>query len=144
MRLRLLSGAAVAFALAAFACGGNGSGYSPTSPTTPTPTGNPSPGASASSTISILGIRGSQSYSPNPGDAPQGMTVAWTNTDSVTHHIMMNDGSLDTGELRPGETSKVLTMISNGGNYYCTIHPTMVGSIKASNGQAPPCQGSYC
>jgi plastocyanin len=142
MRLRLLSGAAVAFALAAWACGG--SGYSASNPLTPTPTTNPSPGGSAASTISIVGQMGSQSFSPNPADAPQGTTVAWKNTDSVTHHIVMSDGSLDTGEIRPGETSSALAMIGNGGNYYCTIHPTMVGSIRASNGQPPPCQGLYC
>jgi plastocyanin len=143
MKYRLLSGVAVALALAAWACGG-GSGYSSTSPTTPTPTVNPSPGVSAASTINIQGNLGGQSFSPNPGAAPQGTTVAWMNNDSVTHHIVMVDGSLDAGEIRPGQTSAVLTMVGDGGNYYCTIHPTMVGSIKASNGQAPPCQGTYC
>jgi plastocyanin len=112
---------------------------------TPTPTTtNPTPGVSAASTISIMGQLGSQSFSPNPADAPQGTTVAWKNTDSITHHIVMTDGSLDTGEIGPGQTSKVLTMIGNGGNYFCSIHPTMVGSIRSSNGAPPPCTGLYC
>jgi plastocyanin len=140
MKLRLLSGAAVAFALAAWACGGSANPSS--NPVTPTPSGGG--GGAASSTIEIVGQAGAQSYSPNPGDAALGVTVAWKNSDSVTHHIVMNDGSLDTGDIAPGQTSSVLTMSTNGGNYHCTIHPTMIGSLKASTGAPPPCQGAYC
>jgi plastocyanin len=142
MKRRLLSGAAVAFALAAWACGG--SAYSNPSPVTPTPSGSGGPGGSAASTITIVANAAAQSFSPNPGDATQGTTVAWQNTDSVTHHIVMNDGSLDTGNIAPGQSSPVLTMSANGGNYHCMIHPSMVGSIKASSGAPPPCQGNYC
>jgi plastocyanin len=121
----------VAVALAALACGND----SPASPTPP---------SAAGSTINIVGSTGSQAFAPNPGDAAAGSTVAWRNSDSVTHHIVMNDGSLDTGPIAPGQTSRVLTMATNGGNYHCTIHPTMVGAIRASTGQPPPCTGVYC
>jgi hypothetical protein len=56
----------------------------------------------------------------------------------------MNDGSLDTGDIAPGQTSAAVMMTNNGGNYHCTIHPAMIGSIKASSGAPPPCQGAYC
>jgi len=143
MRFRLLSGAAIAVALAAWACGGGSSAYSPTSPT-PTPTPTPSPGSGAASTISIVGNLGAQSFTPNPGAAAQGTTVAWKNTDGITHHIVMNDGSLDTGDIGPGQSSAALAMVVDGGNYHCSIHPTMVGSIKSSAGTPPPCSGAYC
>ena len=145
MTTRLLTGTVVAIALAAWACNG-GTQYANSGPSSPTPspTPGPTPGGPAGSTITILGNQGAQSFTPNPGSASSGTTIAWTNTDNVTHHIVMNDGSLDTGEIRPGQSSPTLTMGSDGGNYHCTIHPGMVGSIRASNGQPPPCQGPYC
>jgi len=87
---------------------------------------------------------GSQSFSPNPAAAGQGTTVAWRNDDAVVHRIVMNDGSLDTGNIGPGQTSAALTMRTDGGNYHCTIHPSMVGSIRAASGAPPPCTGLYC
>jgi len=123
---------AVASALAAWACGGSDN------PASPTPTGG------AASTINIVASAGAQAFSPNPGNATMGSTVAWKNSDGVTHHIVMNDGSLDTGDILPGQTSRALAMSTNGGNYHCTIHPDMVGSIRASTGAPPPCTGVYC
>jgi len=133
MGTRLLAGVIVAVALAALACG---SSAGPVGPTTP--------GGAANQTIGIVGNAGAQSFTPNPGSGPQGNTVAWKNSDSITHHIVMNDGSLDTGDIAPGQTSPAMTMATNGGNYHCAIHPTMVGSLKASTGTPPPCQGVYC
>jgi len=140
MKSHLLAGTAAAFALAAVACGSSGYGGS----TSPTPTPTPGQGGGAGATIAILGDRSNQSFAPNPATAVQGTTVAFVNNDTVTHHIVMNDGSLDTGNIGPGQASAILTMATNGGNYHCTIHPGMVGSIRASDGQPPPCQGDYC
>jgi plastocyanin len=106
---------------------------------TPTQSG----GATARS-IEILGDRGAQSFTPNPASVSQGAMVTWRNTDSVVHHIVFNDGSLDTGDIAPGGTSPELRVGSDGANYHCTIHPGMVGSINRSAGTPPPCQGPYC
>ena len=139
MLSRLLAGTGVAVALAAWACGGT------SSPSTPTPMPGGGGGGSASEVIRIVGSAGAQAFTPNPADAAAaGTTVAWVNNDSVTHHIVMNDGSLDTGNIAPGQTSPAMTMMTNGGNYHCTIHPSMVGSLKASTGVPPPCTGQYC
>jgi len=91
-----------------------------------------------------MGQRGAQSFSPNPATVSQGDTVAWHNTDNTTHRIVLNDGSLDTGDLAPGATSTSMRLATNGANYHCTIHPTMVGSINSSTGAPPPCTGAYC
>jgi plastocyanin len=124
-------------ALGAWHCGGSGGG-SPTGGS-----GNPAPPASAS-TINIVGERGAQSFSPNPASVRQGEQFVWRNTDSVVHHIVLNDGSLDSGDIAPGAFSAALRLMTNGANYHCTIHPTMVGSINASSGEPPPCTGQYC
>ena len=57
-----------------------------------------------------------------------------TNYTTETHHIVMDDGSVDFGEIAAGGSSE-RELRTGGGNYHCTIHRTMVGSI---NGRAPP------
>ena len=135
MRSSLFAASIVA-ALAATDCGGSGGG--PTGGS-----GNPAPPANAS-TISIVGERGAQSFSPNPASISQGSMLAWRNTDNVVHHIVLNDGSLDAGDIAPGAFSPALRLATDGANYHCTIHPTMVGSINRSTGEPPPCTGLYC
>jgi plastocyanin len=138
MRSFLVASTAALFVVTASGCGGGG-GNSGT-PTTPTP----SPSPSASSTIGIVGQRGAQSFTPNPASVEQGQTVAWKNNDGVIHRIVLNDGSLDTGNIAPGTTSSALRLATDGANYHCSLHPTMVGSISRSSGTPPPCMGPYC
>jgi hypothetical protein len=66
------------------------------------------------------------------------------NMDSRVHRIVLNDGSLDSGDIAPGATTPALRLDANGANYHCAIHPTMVGSIRGSSGNPPPCEGPYC
>jgi len=137
MRTSSLVGAIVV-ALASWSCGGSGSSSGPTAPA-PAP---PSP--PAVTTINIQANNGSKSFSPNPGTVVQGNMVVWQNSDSQIHHIVLNDGSLDTGDIAPGQSSAALRLAANGARYHCTIHPTMVGSINSSAGEPPPCSGDYC
>src|SRR5881397_861319 len=67
-------------ALGTWSCGGGSSygGGSSGNPGAPTPTG--------ATTITIMGVRGAQSFSPNPASVSQGTMVAWRNTDNSTHH----------------------------------------------------------
>jgi plastocyanin len=123
----------------AAACG-SGTSYNPTSPG---PTTGGGGGSNNATTISIVGISGSNSYSPNPASVAQGSTVVWKNNDTRTHRIVMDDGSLDTGNIGPGASSAAMTLGASG-SYHCTIHPSMVGSINGSTSNQPPCQGAYC
>jgi plastocyanin len=127
-------------ALAASGCGGGSGSPSYGGGGTPAPT--PPPGAI--SAIDILGNRGTQSFSPNPASVRQGDQFVWRNTDGLAHHIVLNDGSLDSGVIPPGGSGPALRLGTDGANYHCTIHPGMVGSISASSGQPPPCTGQYC
>lgn len=127
---------AAALAAAALAgCGSSGDGGMGT-PTTPSPN---------NFTINILGDRGSQSFNPNPAPAG-GQPVVFRNTDGVIHRIVLNDGSLDSGDVAPGATSRTLQMPANGANYHCSIHPGMIGSVgTVSGGAPPPCNDpGYC
>jgi plastocyanin len=91
-----------------------------------------------------MSINGAQSFSPNPA-AVGGQQVVFKNADSIVHRVVLNDGSVDTGNLSPGATSAVFTMPAAGTNYHCSIHPTMVGAVNPAAGGTPPmCTGQYC
>ena len=82
-------------------------------------------------TISVLGVNGAQSFSPNPATLPAGQTVVWRNVDSITHRVVLNDGTFDTGNLAPGASSQpmAINVPGAGDPYHCSIHPSMVGTL---------------
>ena len=101
------------------------------------------PSASDVVTVNVVAINGAQSFSPNPATLPAGQMIAWHNVDSVTHRVVLNDGSVDTGNLAPGASSQPMAIPAAGG-YHCAIHPVMVGNINQDTSSQPPCQGAYC
>jgi plastocyanin len=95
-------------------------------------------GGQADVTITILGMNGGASFSPDPGVIPVGKTVAWRNADTgayggvggTTHHIVADGGAFDAGLLAPGAVSAPVMMTTAGAfAYHCVIHPTMTGSL---------------
>ena len=122
-----------------------GCGGSSTSPTSPSAPSSPSsPSSPAAATININGQNGTQAFAPNPSSFG-GQMVVFKNNDSVTHRVVLNDGSVDTGNIAPGATSQAVMMPGGGTNYHCTIHPGMIGAVSASSGAPPPaCTGAYC
>ncbi len=119
------------------ACGGGSGGGS-------TPTAPSSPGTPNAVTITIMRQAGTQSFSPNPASAG-GRMVVFRNGDSIVHRVRMNDGSVDTGDIAPGATSRAIEMPAAGTNYHCPLHPDMVGAVSGSAGAPPPaCEGPYC
>ena len=113
-------------------CGGGGGGGA-SSPT------SPSAGGSIV-TANIVGSIGSASYSPNPVTARAGDTVVFRNADAQLHHIVLDNGSADLGDLAPGATSRGLA-IANGSElrFHCTLHASMVGTINGATVPDPPC-----
>jgi hypothetical protein len=79
-------------------------------------------------TINVVAINGAQSFSPNPATLPAGQRIIWHNVDNTTHRVVLNDGSVDTGNLAPGASSQPMAIRAAGGAYHCAIHPEMVGS----------------
>jgi plastocyanin len=145
MKTPLVSGLvlAVAGALLLVSCGGDGS-PSAAPPTTPTPAPVPAPVASTV-TVSIVSSIGNGAYKPNPVMASTGDAVVFRNNDAATHHIVMDDGSSDLGDVAPGATSRSLTLRNaNATRFHCTIHPSMVGSINDTVAPEPvPCPDPY-
>ena len=131
MRPRIL--AAAIFVVAASGCGGGGSESNYLSMPTPA-TSSPAPAGAV--TLTIMGQRNDQSFTPNPASIAPGALVVWQNNDGAIHRIVMNDGSFDSGNISPGAMSTPMRLASASGSYHCTMHPTtMWGSI---NGASEP------
>jgi plastocyanin len=129
LKLTMGSLALFAFTLFAASCG---SSSSPTSPTPPGGGGGGG-GVAADVTITINGMNGSNSFSPDPSTAKVGQTVAWRNADSITHTASANGGAFNTGNIAPGATSSPITMTAAGSfGYHCQIHPSMVGTLNVT------------
>ncbi|MGE0865706.1 MAG: hypothetical protein AB7P34_17545 [Vicinamibacterales bacterium] len=154
MRLTFTPAAGLALlgTLALWSCGGGGgsTAASPTSPTpTPTaaaPTPAPAaPGTPATVTVAIVASTGNTAFQPNPVKANSGDTVMFRNSDSVMHHLVMDDGSADLGDIPPGAVSRGMTLRSaSATNFHCTLHSSMVGSINGATApEPPPCIDPY-
>jgi plastocyanin len=126
----------VSGSLWALACGGSGGGgastSTPTSPSAPAPT---------STTVNIVGSSGNRAFSPNPVQVRSGEAIVWKNATSETHVLVMNDGT-PIATVAPG-ASVTTTVSGGGGNYRCTTHPSMVGSINGATAPEPPAGDDY-
>ena len=133
---------AMAGALIAASCGSSGGG-TPTSPTTPPPGGG---GGQTNVTITITGQGGKLAFTPNPATIAAGQMVVFKNNDIVAHHVMLDDGTVQTPDIAPGATSAPVAMATGGSNtYHCTIHPGMVGGFNGAVAEPPPnCSQAYC
>jgi autotransporter-associated beta strand protein len=122
----------------AFSGGTNATGISLPDDLTPVPV----------APIDITGINGAQSFSPNPAIVTPGQAIVWRNSGGgVTHRLVANDGSFDTGNIAGGATSAAVTVKSDNVAYHCSLHPSMTGTIRASTNvlvAAPTCSGASC
>ena len=122
-------------ALWSLGCGGGGGGaYASAAPTAPSSTTATSAAPSGAVTVTIVGSAGNTAFNPNPVQAAAGATIAWKNNTGDVHHIVMDDGTV-VGDVAPGATV-AMPLKGTGGNYHCTTHPTMVGSVNGAT--APP------
>jgi len=133
----------LAAALVAARCGGGGYGGGGSTPTGPTGGGG---GNSTAVTINITGQGGRAAFSPNPATVTPGQLVVFKNNDVVAHHIMLDDGTMQTTDIAPGATSAAVAMGTSGSKtYHCSIHPGMVGGFNGAEAEPPPnCQQLYC
>lgn len=131
----------MASAAIAVSCGGGGS---PSGPTPPAGGGNG--GTNATVTITITGQGGRLAFSPNPATVSAGQLVVFKNNDKETHHVMLDDGTVQTPDIAPGATSAPVAMGTSGAKtYHCSIHPGMVGGFNGAEAEPPPnCNQAYC
>jgi plastocyanin len=134
-------------AICAASCGG-GSGGGTTTPTSPTGGGSGGGGGTQQTTvtITITGQSGKLAFNPNPATVAAGQLVVFKNNDTVTHRVILDDGSMQTADIPAGGSSAPVAMGAAGSQtYHCTIHPGMVGGFNGAEAEPPPnCSQAYC
>lgn len=82
---------------------------------------------------------GDKAYSPNPVEVKVGGGVTWSNDDSQIHTATSgtvgsaDSGSVfDSGILSPDATFDFVFDKAGSYDYYCTLHPQMVGTVTVS------------
>ncbi len=92
--------------------------------------------SAGSTPVVIAGIKGDQSYSPNPIRIESGQTITWYNGDSISHTVTSGqDNSVDEGDefdsnaIIPNQQYSLTFEDSGEFDYYCIYHPSMVGSV---------------
>jgi plastocyanin len=74
-------------------------------------------------------------YDPSPANVAVGTTVTWTNNDATLHTAVSGDpssgpsGVFDSGILAKGKTFEHKFDTAGTFDYYCTLHPFMIGQI---------------
>ncbi|PWT85243.1 MAG: hypothetical protein C5B57_03325 [Blastocatellia bacterium] len=96
-------------------------GNSPVAPSPPVPSSN--------FIIDVAEINGPYSFYPSPATVRSEQVIVWRNSDTVTHHVVFDDMSVDTGTLAPGTLSQPITVRPGNWSYHCAIHPSMVGGM---------------
>ena len=101
--------------------------------------------AQQGSTISVSIVPGAStltdtSFQPNPVNVKVGDTVRWTNNDNTIHTVIEGNPATG-GEIEGGFASEILgpgvtfehTFNQTGTfEYYCNLHPNMVGTVIVS------------
>lgn len=75
-------------------------------------------------------------YNPSPINIAKGTTVTWTNHDNTAHTVTEGNPSgysppngFDSGILAPGSVFTHTFAAAGTVQYYCTLHPTMLGEV---------------
>jgi plastocyanin len=80
---------------------------------------------------------GNKAYSPNPIQIQRGTTVVWRNDDTTLHTAVSGKGVSDTSlgkmfespPIAPGKTFSHKFDAVGTYDYFCTLHPAMVGTV---------------
>ena len=105
-----------------------------TTTTTPPPTDPPPPPGPTDVTIIDFG------YAPDTLSVPVGTTVTWRNAGDAPHTVTAYDATFDSGFLAAGDRFERTFSTAGTFDYFCTLHPDMVGRIVvgAAPGDPPP------
>lgn len=73
-------------------------------------------------------------YFPSPDEVNVNSTVTWSNRDIVAHTVTSTSNTkpheqFDSGNIAPGKTWLHVFGVRDTFNYYCKLHPFMMGII---------------
>ncbi|MGH9977059.1 MAG: cupredoxin domain-containing protein [Nitrososphaeraceae archaeon] len=72
---------------------------------------------------------GDKAYQPNPIEVFVGSSVSWTNDDRIVHSVTAIEGEFDSSVMQPDEVFEYTFDKVGGFDYYCMLHPSMVGRL---------------
>ena len=72
---------------------------------------------------------GDKAYQPNPIEIPVWGSVSWTNDDRIAHSVTATEGEFDSAVMQPDEVFEYTFDKVGGFEYYCMLHPSMVGHV---------------
>ncbi|MGB7952596.1 MAG: plastocyanin/azurin family copper-binding protein [Candidatus Nitrosopolaris sp.] len=101
-------------------------------PTTTTNNNDNHAGSGGKNQVVIVGIKHAKSFSPNPIVIKVGDTVTWTNDHREAHTVTSKSSEFDSGNIQPGQSYSHTFDKAGSFQYYCVIHPSMVGTVNAS------------
>lgn len=107
----------------------------------PPPPADPAPNPPTSTAPAPGGIEIiDNAFRPTTRQITAGTTLVWTNTGALPHTVTDRAGRFDSGLLSSGETYRRTFGSAGTFEYFCTLHPGMVGTIVVSgaDGAAPP------
>jgi plastocyanin len=123
--------------------GATGSTASPAPPATKAagsqpsaPSAAPAAGGSVDRPVSMIDL----AFSPRSVSAVVGDSVTWTNRGSAVHTATADNGSFDSGMVKPGGKWRFALAKAGTFRYHCAVHPSMVGTITVAvaGSPAPP------
>jgi plastocyanin len=79
--------------------------------------------AAAGSTVKMAGL----AFAPGTLTVARGSTVVFDNDDTAPHTVTARSGGVDSGVLDPGR--QFSTIVTDGFDYFCSIHPSMTAKI---------------
>jgi plastocyanin len=81
-------------------------------------------------------INNTQFYAPPEVQVAAGSSIKWTNDDNVIHTVTQgkpsegaNSTGFNSGPIQPGDTFVHFFDESGTVDYFCTIHPHMIGKV---------------
>lgn len=90
----------------------------------------PSSDAKVAPTTSAANVElQSFAFSPSSLTVKKGVTVTWTQKDSVPHTIVSDNGAFESPQLSKGQTWNFTFNDAGTYSYHCSIHPSMTAKI---------------
>lgn len=108
----------------------------------PAPVVNDNTGTTPGATTSAPAVKSDvkivdNGYRPQKISVAAGSTITWSNTGSLPHTVSARDGAFDSGILMSGDGYRRTFGQPGSFEYFCTIHPGMVGTVVVTPGGTP-------
>ncbi|HLH73845.1 MAG TPA: cupredoxin family copper-binding protein [Chloroflexota bacterium] len=130
-----LAALGVGLAILVAGCGGAQATAMPTAMPMPTPTTAQSAAVLNATPVATTKVNIQNfAFSPAVITVPVGATVTWTNDDIEQHTVTARDTSYSSDAIANHQTYSVTYSKVGTYEYFCEIHPTMVGKIVVTAG----------